>query len=146
MPESIRHRVGIRATAAEVREAVATATGVAGWWTDEVRQPSPDSFAVYFGRPDPAAVMRVRGEEGRVVWDCLRGPAEWVDTTLTFELKPSADETVVLFTHAGWRAPVEFMHHCSTRWGYFLLSLKRSLETGVSNAYPNDEPASVTWR
>ena len=31
---------------------------------------------------------------------------------------------MLLFTNADWREPVEFMHHCSTKWGYHLLGLK----------------------
>ena len=38
--------------------------------------------------------------------------------------KQDGDFTIVLFKHEGWREPVEFMHHCSTKWGTFLLSLK----------------------
>ena len=48
------------------------------------------------------------------------------------------DETVVLFTHADWREPVEFMAHCSARWAYFLLSLKSYLEIGKGTPFPED--------
>ena len=70
-------------------------------------------------------------------------------TTITFELRgdDSDGETVVLFTHAGWREPVEFMHHCSTRWGYFLISLKHALEGGAggpATPWPHDEKVS-SW-
>jgi hypothetical protein len=73
-----------------------------------------------------------------VAWRCVEGPDEWVDTTLTFGLREEAGETVVLFTHGGWREPVEFMHHCSTKWAYFLLELKAGLEGGVATPYPDD--------
>ena len=67
-----------------------------------------------------------------------QGPAEWVGTTVTFDLKTTGGETVLLFTHADWREPVEFMHHCSTKWGVFLISLKSLLETGKGAPAPND--------
>jgi hypothetical protein len=51
---------------------------------------------------------------------------------------------VVLFTHAGWREPVEFMHHCSTKWAYFLLGLKAGLEGGPATPYPEDMAIS-SW-
>jgi len=44
----------------------------------------------------------------------------------------------VLFKHEGWREPVEFMYHCSTKWGSFLLSLKSLVETGVGAPAPRD--------
>jgi hypothetical protein len=33
---------------------------------------------------------------------------------------------------------VEFMHHCSTKWGVFLISLKSLLETGNGAPAPDD--------
>jgi hypothetical protein len=80
----------------------------------------------------------------QVVWRCIQGPAEWVDTTVTFELRgdEGSGETVVLFTHAGWREPVEFMHHCTTKWGYYLLSLKHGLEGDKATPWPHSEKIS----
>lgn len=46
------------------------------------------------------------------------------------ELKREDDCTIVLFQHQGWKEPVEFMHHCSTKWALFLMSLKDLVETG----------------
>jgi hypothetical protein len=45
---------------------------------------------------------------------------------------------VLLFTHASWREPVEFMHHCSTKWAYFLLGLKAWLEGGEATPFSDD--------
>jgi len=44
----------------------------------------------------------------------------------------------VLFKHAGWAEPVEFMHHCSTKWATFLLSLKQLFETGKGRPAPGE--------
>jgi hypothetical protein len=45
----------------------------------------------------------------------------------------------VLFKHQDWTAPVEFMHHCSTKWAtYLMLSLKPLLETGKGTPNPDD--------
>jgi hypothetical protein len=30
------------------------------------------------------------------------------------------------------------MHHCTTKWAMFLMSMKSSVETGKGAAYPND--------
>ncbi len=30
------------------------------------------------------------------------------------------------------------MHHCSTKWGVFMLSLKQLLETGTGSPSPDD--------
>jgi uncharacterized protein YndB with AHSA1/START domain len=139
---SIRHRVGIAAPAAGVYEALATKEGLSGWWTRDV-DGDPNcggKLQFFFGRPEPSAVMEVVDltPNEHVRWNCVEGPVEWVGTHLTFDLKPSesAGETVVVFAHADWREPVEFMHHCSTKWGQLLLGLKTWLEGGASSAYP----------
>ncbi len=142
MPD-IRHRVAISAPLETVYQAVATTDGLSEWWTrDGVRGESSEGSRIqfFFGRPDPAAVMEVirLDPDGQVSWACVEGAEEWVGTTLTFDLRAEADETVVLFTHAHWREPVEFMAHCSARWAYFLLSLKSYTEFGKGTPFPED--------
>jgi uncharacterized protein YndB with AHSA1/START domain len=138
----IRHRVGIAAPPERVFEVLTTLEGLASWWTRDVDGDPTEGGLVqfYFGSPEPSAVMEVVGlaPSHRVEWDCVKGPDDWVGTTMTFELEPGEDETVLLFTHAGWREPGAFLHHCSTKWGYFLVGLKVWLEGGASIAYPAD--------
>jgi uncharacterized protein YndB with AHSA1/START domain len=139
----IRHRVVISAPPESVYEAVATAAGISQWWTrDGVRGESSEGSRLrfFFGQPEPAAVMEVTRLDpgGHVGWACVGGAPEWVGTTLAFDLTPAGDETVVLFAHAGWREPGDFMAHCSARWAYFLLSLKGYAETGKGTPFPDD--------
>jgi uncharacterized protein YndB with AHSA1/START domain len=147
MPD-IRHRVGIDATVEEVYEKVSTREGIASWWSSDVEGESrPGGFLTFwFGRPEPAAVMEVVGltPPRHVGWRCVEGPDEWVGTTLDFEVKRSGEETALVFAHAGWREPVEFMHHCSTKWAYFLLGLKAGLEGGKATPWPEDMKIS-SW-
>jgi uncharacterized protein YndB with AHSA1/START domain len=147
----IRHRVGVFAPQDKVFAAFADAAGVAQWWTDDVRGDGGKGgkLAFYFGGDEAAATMRVTElvPDERVVWEVLDGPAEWVGTTIAFDVYPGPgeQETVVKFTHAGWREPVEFMHHCSTRWAQFLLGLKDGAETGAWRPYPA-MPTISSWR
>jgi uncharacterized protein YndB with AHSA1/START domain len=145
--EEIRHRVGINAPIDDVYEALATPSGAARWWSRDVEGDGTvgGRLVFRFGGPERVAVMElVELTPNRVVWRCVKGPDEWLGTTVTFDLQTNGDETVVLFTHAGWREPVEFMHHCSTKWGYFLLSLKHGLEGGTPTPWPDDELVS-SW-
>jgi len=142
MPD-IRHRVTIDAPLGRVYEAVATPAGISAWWTrDGVKGKSIEGSRLefYFGQPEPAAVMEVTRlrPDGHVAWTCVAGAEEWVGTTLTFDLTRPDDQTVVMFAHAGWREPGEFMAHCSARWAYFLLSLKAYVETGTGTPFPDD--------
>jgi uncharacterized protein YndB with AHSA1/START domain len=138
----IRHRVGIAAPQRQVYEALSTTGGVAQWWTRDVRGDAGlgGKLEFFFGAPEPAAVMEVTElvPSQHVAWRCIQGPDEWVGTSVIFDLKTADDETVVLFSHASWREPAEFMYHCSTKWAYFMLSLKAGLEGRGYTPYPDD--------
>jgi hypothetical protein len=73
-----------------------------------------------------------------VHWKCTGGPPEWVGTEVTFALEWKRDQTFVMFKHAGWKEPVEFMHHCSTKWAVFLMSLVELVERGSGRPAPHD--------
>jgi uncharacterized protein YndB with AHSA1/START domain len=139
----IRHRVCMAAPLEAVYQAIATEKGISEWWTQDgvrgvLREGSRLEF--FFGQPEPAAVMEVTrlDSHGSVAWSCVGGADEWIGTKLTFDLGAKDGDTVVLFTHADWREPSEFMAHCSARWAYFLLSLKALVETGKGTPSPND--------
>ncbi len=141
MPD-IRHRVGIAAPQARVYEALSTIDGLSAWWTRHV-EGDPQlggRLSFYFGAPEPGAVMEVveSDPDHGVAWRCVGGPEDWLDTKVRFKLAADEDETVVLFTQADWREPVDFMYHCSTKWGYFLLGLKAWLEGGEATPYPGE--------
>jgi uncharacterized protein YndB with AHSA1/START domain len=147
MPD-IRHRVGINAPPTRIYEVLSTIDGLKGWWTRTV-DGEPDlggTLRFYFGRPEPSACMEVAelAPGRRVAWRCVGGPDEWVGTTLTFDIETTPEETAVMFTHADWREPGAFMHHCSTKWAYFLLALKAQLEGGQGTPYPDDMKIS-SW-
>jgi uncharacterized protein YndB with AHSA1/START domain len=134
----IRHRVGVQgASPQRVFEALTTVDGLAGWWTD---QTSAEAGRLRFRFPQGGFDMVVaEADPGRLVrWEVVDGPAEWVGTGVRWELRQEGDWTIVLFTHEGWREPVEFMHHCSTKWASYLLSLKQLVETGRGAPSPRD--------
>ena len=146
MPE-IRHRVGVEAPPSSVYAQLATTSGLQEWWTEDVGGTSSvgDTLTFRFGAPDRGFDMEVVEliPDQRVAWRCVDGPAEWVGTDITFDLR-AGDETAILFTHAGWREPVEFMHHCSTKWASYLIGLKQGVETGSRRPFPHDERVS-SW-
>ena len=74
----------------------------------------------------------------RVAWKVVEGPEEWVGTTIDWQLRQDGEHVIVLFKHQGWKEPVEFMHHCSTKWATYLMSLKSLVETGEGAPAPRD--------
>ena len=141
MPD-ILHRVGIRSSSPnDAYKALTTREGLSAWWTNDTQGDSKVGGALQFrfganGGFD-MKVLELQPAE-RVLWQVVGGPGEWIGTTVSFDLKQEGDYTIVLFKHMGWNEPVEFMHHCSTKWGVFLLSLKSLLETGKGAPHPND--------
>lgn len=140
MPD-ILHRVGIRAPLDDVYSALATRDGLAQWWTTDTRGESAIGSRVHFQFGDRGFFDMEVAElvpATRVLWRVTDGPAEWIGTTIRWDLKQEDGFAIVLFNHEGWREPVEFMHHCSTKWAIFLMSLKTLLEAGKGAPFPND--------
>lgn len=141
----ILHRVGIKASSDEVYKALATRDGLAAWWTNNTQGDSKLGGVLKFrfsaeGRDIGGFDMKVlelRPAE-RVLWQVVDGPPEWIGTKVSFELKQDGDYSIVLFKHEGWKEPVEFMNHCSTKWAVYLMSLKALVETGKGAPSPND--------
>jgi uncharacterized protein YndB with AHSA1/START domain len=137
----ILHRIGIESSSLDdVYAALTTCEGLAGWWTADTRGETHVGGVLEFRFTAGGFDMKILELEPgrRVRWQVVDGPEEWMGTTVTWDLKQDGDFVVVLFTHAGWREPVEFMHHCSTKWAVFLMSLKSLLESGTGNPEPRD--------
>jgi uncharacterized protein YndB with AHSA1/START domain len=137
----ILHRVGIKASPSDVYNALATCEGLSDWWTTTTHGDSKVGGIIEFrfgplGGFDIRVLDLVPGKY--VLWQVVDGPEDWIDTSISFDLRQEDDYTILLFKHQGWRKPVEFMHHCSTKWGTFLMSLKSRLETGKGAPWPND--------
>jgi uncharacterized protein YndB with AHSA1/START domain len=136
----ILHRVGITSSADDVYAALTTLDGLSGWWARDTTGDTGVNGVIKFrfvpGGIDMKVVELVVAKT--VLWEVVDGPAEWIGTHVSFDLRQSGDFTIVVFEHRGWAEPVEFMHHCSTKWATFLLSLKQLLETGHGAPDPDD--------
>jgi hypothetical protein len=117
-----------------------TVDGLSGWWTTETRGESEAGGVIQFRFGSGGFDMKVLElhPARRVLWQVVDGPDEWIGTKISFDLHQSGDWTIVLFKHEGWKEPVAFMHHCSTKWAVFLLSLKSLRETGKGAPWPNE--------
>ena len=137
----ILQRVGATATPDKVYDALTTLDGLAAWWTIDTKGDASPGGTIEFRFGDVGGfdmkVLDQRPNE-RVEWEVTAGPEEWVGTHITFDLKQEGDFTIVLFKHEGWREPVEFMYHCTTKWATFLLSMQQLVETGAGAPHPRD--------
>ena len=142
---NILHRVGIKAKVDKVYKALATRDGVAGWWSSDTKGDSKaggtltlrfTSAGVEIGRFELKA-LELQPDQ-KVLWQVLDGPADWIGTRIGFDLKQEGEYAIVLFKHEGWKEPTESMHHCSTKWAVFMMSLKQLVETGTGAPSPED--------
>jgi uncharacterized protein YndB with AHSA1/START domain len=140
MPD-ILHRVQVKASPAKTYEVLTTQEGLPGWWTTDTQGPYNvgETITFRFG-PRGSIAMKVLelAPARHVLWQVVAGPDAWIGTKVNFELAQDGEFTTILFKHQGWKEPSEFMHHCSTKWALFLMSLKSLVETGKGAPYPND--------
>lgn len=141
----ILHRVGIKSSVDEVYKAVSTRAGLAAWWTTNTLGESQVGEMLKFrfvtdGRDIGGFEMKVLQLQPakQVLWQVVDGPEDWIGTKISFALKQEGDYAIILFEHRGWKEPNEHMHHCSTKWATFLMSLKSLVETGQGAPSPND--------
>ena len=139
MPD-ILHRVGIKSSLDDTYEALTTVKGLSGWWTKNTQGDGKVGGVLQFRFGAGGFDMKVLELDPgrRVLWQVVEGPEEWIGTKVSWDLQQQDGYTIILFKHLGWREPVEFMHHCSTKWAVFLMSLKSLVETGKGSPDPDD--------
>jgi uncharacterized protein YndB with AHSA1/START domain len=133
----ILHRVGVKGSTPEkVYDALTTLDGLSGWWIEKTSG-NADLLGGVIENPLGLDVKVAELAPGRLVrWEATSGPAEWVGTSIRWDLREDGDWTIVLFKQEGWREPTELMHHSSTKWATFLISLKQLVETGAGTPHP----------
>src|SRR5690242_11045308 len=102
----ILHRVGIKAPLDKVYAALTTRDGLAGWWTTRTKGESKVGEVVTFRFTEKGSEiggfdMKVLELQpaARVLWEVVDGPAEWIGTKVSFELKQEEGWAIVLFKH-----------------------------------------------
>jgi uncharacterized protein YndB with AHSA1/START domain len=145
---SILHRVGIKASTSDVYRALTTLKGLASWWTTDTRGSCEVGGVIefHFGTRGFFDMKVLELDPStRVVWQVVNGPQDWIGSKVRFQLKQEGEQATVLFKHEGWKEQSEFMHHCSTKWATFLLSMKALVETGKGAPSPNDVRITLNW-
>jgi uncharacterized protein YndB with AHSA1/START domain len=135
------HHVGIDATQEKIFDALTTIEGLRGWWVSTASGSAAKGGLINFGFCDMEGLAAERSKF--VHWRCTRSPDEWLNTEVTFKLEWKEEQTFVLFKHSKSKEPVEFMHHCSTKWATFLLSLRDSVERSAGRPVPCDQKIHV---
>lgn len=119
--------ITVKATASEVYNGI---NDVLKWWSDDLKGKSQkvnDEFTVRFGDihvstqkvtelvPDRKITWRVTDSNLNFIKD----KSEWTNTTISFDIESSGDQTTIHFTHHGLVPEIECYNSCSKGWDYY---------------------------
>jgi len=137
---NITHKITISSGIKTAVNALITIDGLKAWWTTDTSGTPRQDGLIKFRFNDHGPDMIVETSTGtKIIWRCIAGPEDWLNTTIEYQLKPEGTEqTEIYFTHRGWAEENPFHYHCSMKWAVFLLSLKEYLELGVGRPFPDD--------
>jgi uncharacterized protein YndB with AHSA1/START domain len=128
----IRHLIPIEAPPARVYAALATSSGLRGWWTADSVADEVAGGRAEFGFEKRAVVFRMTIEtldpNRRVVWRCHGDNPEWNGTTLTWSIEPENAGSRLRFTQSGWRDMSDWVAACNSTWGELMYRLKNYVE------------------
>lgn len=133
----LKHYVSIDASPTKVYAAIATQKGMRGWWTADTVMGEKAGGKAEFGFDKRGMVFRMDitklDSEKLVVMTCHGDHPEWDGTTLTWTIAREDGQTVLHFTHGGWKKVTDFCAGCNSMWGNLMFRLKRYAETGKPN-------------
>jgi uncharacterized protein YndB with AHSA1/START domain len=132
-------RFPVEAPPDRVFEAVATHTGVTGWWSERSAGPAGGGSTLSVSFPDAPITFDFDVAEEqpgrRVVWHCVAGPPEWIGTDVSFDVESGDDGVTVLFTHDRWTTTEQSFPFIAYSWAQILPRLKHLAETGERNPF-----------
>ena len=137
----IKHRIGINGTAEQIYTLLTTNDGLAKWWTRDTRGAGEAGSTIHFYFAQTLVTFEINElvPDRFVRWHHVGNtPPDWMGSKVVFELEPQDHQTILLFKHYDWQKSSDFLAHCSTKWGVFMMSLKACVETGEGNPYPDD--------
>ncbi len=137
----IKHRVGIKGSSADVYPLLTTDNGLSKWWTSDTRGAGPVGSVIEFrfggAGPDFEVIELI--PDRLVRWrHSGEMPTAWMGSEILFDLQSDEKQTLINFSHYNWQVSDDFLAHCSTKWGIFMMSIKSCIETGQGQPYPDD--------
>jgi len=114
-----------------VFEQVATAQGIAKWFTDATMlsdEKTGELQLQLWGKT--RFVVSELTPSLRIVWHCVSADNPWFGTDICFSFRVDQGKTLVSFDHLGWPEINDLFRDCAMSWAYFLESLCALLEKG----------------
>jgi uncharacterized protein YndB with AHSA1/START domain len=134
------HLLRIHVSPDRVYDAITTAGGIQRWWTRDAAIEPKIGATGEFGFNGKRFVAKVAVEEltpvSRVRWKLVN--AVWPGNDIEFNLKADGNDTILIFAHRGFPRADAALASATTRWGFYLLSMKRYLQKGEGTPNPDD--------
>lgn len=128
----IKHQILIKESPTKVYEALTSENGLKQWWTADTSAEEHVGGKAEFGFDHRRTVFRMELEElqpmKKVVWSCHGDHPEWDGTRLSWELASEGEDTMLRFTHSGWRNLSDFCAMCNSTWGELMYRLRNYVE------------------
>lgn len=112
------------------------------WWgrTDKSVSKIGDEFTTSFGKAYWKFKILDYKENEILTWKCIAGEpefnAEWIDTTIYWNISSSEGMTKISFLHDGLIPEFKCYDICAPTWDMFITqSLKMFVETGKGNPH-----------
>jgi uncharacterized protein YndB with AHSA1/START domain len=139
MMQVIHHVFDVAAPPARVYPALATADGLAGWWstrvTADLRVGGLISF-IFAADFHPRMRIATLSEPHRVEWEMAGGHEPWNGSTFRFDLAEAPAGTRVRFWQGyGRQLGEDAFGVYNFNWGYYLDSLRLYAETGTGKPF-----------
>ena len=137
----IHHRIGVLSSSTDdVYAALTTIDGLSRVVDDRhrgrPRAGREDLVPLVPGGFDMEVIELAPGELSPVAR--RRRTPEWIGTTIDWRLSRTGGFTIVPLHPRGIGRAGGVLCHCSTKWAWFLLSLKALVETGTGAPSPDD--------
>ena len=138
LPIHIRHIITIDCIPKKVYTLLTEKEGIQGWWTPDANlEPKIGTIAEFnFGNRYHNEMEIIDLQQNKkVVWKCIQGDPEWIDTSFTFNLEDKNGKTILRFGQDNWKEMTDFYAYCNLQWAKYLTSLKDLCETGKGNPF-----------
>jgi uncharacterized protein YndB with AHSA1/START domain len=117
-----------------IRQALTTAEGIAGFWTDEASVPAEIGKTLTLGfreAPAPFDLVLTESEHDVISWRTQSFPPQWVGTEIQWQISAGDKTSTVAFRHGTFADETE-QGQVAYVWGQVMVQLKRYAETGVA--------------
>ena len=139
----IMHQLRIHAPPSRVFQAITTAEEIRNWWTrDATIEPkvgAKGEFGFYGRRLIAEIEVAELQPPFSVKWRVTN--RAWHGKDIEFGLSADGNDPVLTFAHRGFQQADDGYASATTRWGYYLVSLKRHIEGRRGNPNPEDADA-----